>query len=83
MSLSVAVLGISLAMVTCVCHCTPGSTHPSGVHHALWSACGAGGVHDEERVIEGKLLKGQLSIGIAMNEVLKQNAAGDQAKHNV
>lgn len=41
-------------------------THPNRMNHALWSASGTGRVHDEERMVEGNLLKLQIRAQVEL-----------------
>jgi hypothetical protein len=47
---------------------------PGAVHDALRHACGAGGVHDVQRVVEGQL--GEVDPGLVGQEVLPGDGLG-------
>lgn len=50
------------ALGLCTMSLVRAHTHPSRMHHALGSSCSARGIHDEERMREGQLLKLQLRV---------------------
>lgn len=50
------------------------------MHHALWSARGAGRVHDEERMAERKLLELQLGQLIQLVAARRQEVVDEDAE---
>lgn len=57
-----------------------GVSHPGRVHHAFWSARGARGVHDEQRVAERKLLELQLGQLIQLVAAGRQEVVDEDAE---